>query len=38
MPGAGKHERWLQNTRVGLVTAALAVALIILGIKYFTGS
>jgi hypothetical protein len=38
MPGAGKYERWLQKSRFGLITAALAAALIVYGFKHFFGS
>jgi hypothetical protein len=38
MPGAGRYERWLQNSRIGLIAAALAAAAILYGVRYFIGS
>jgi hypothetical protein len=34
----GKHQLWLQKTRVILTIAAVAVVLIIYGVRYFLGS
>jgi len=34
MPGAGKYEQRLQKARFVLITAALAAAIIIYGLKY----
>jgi hypothetical protein len=38
MPGAGRYARWLQNSRIGLIAAALAAAAILYGVRYFIGS
>jgi hypothetical protein len=38
MPGAGRYERWLQNSRTALIAAALAAAAILYGVRYLIGS
>ena len=38
MPGAGRYERWLQNSRIGLIAAALAAAAILYAVRYLIGS